>query len=170
MSVFTPCFLYESIWCALGFVLLHFLSKHRKFKGQIALSYGIWYGFGRMIIEGLRTDSLYLGPLRVSQWLSGALVIVCTVLLIYNLVKIKNAKVAETYETMFDDIDDTTVKTVYYEGDGDAAESDGETPVTEADGEAAPTDAPTEAPTEADTADGEAPTENNNDNTKKDDN
>ena len=165
-----PCFLYESIWCALGFVLLHFLSKHRKFKGQIALSYGIWYGFGRMIIEGLRTDSLYLGPLRVSQWLSGALVIVCTVLLIYNLVKIKNAKVAETYETMFDDIDDTTVKTVYYEGDGDAAESDGETPVTEADGEAAPTDAPTEAPTEADTADGEAPAENNNDNTKKDDN
>ena len=165
-----PCFLYESIWCALGFVLLHFLSKHRKFKGQIALSYGIWYGFGRVIIEGLRTDSLYLGPLRVSQWLSGALVIVCTVLLIYNLVKIKNAKVAETYETMFDDIDDTTVKTVYYEGDGDAAESDGETPVTEADGEAAPTDAPTEAPTEADTADGEAPAENNNDNTKKDDN
>lgn len=121
-----PCFLYESIWCILGFVLLHIISKHRKFKGQIALCYGIWYGFGRMIIEGLRTDSLYLGPLRVSQWLSGALVIVCTVLLIVFMTRLKNAKIATTYESMFDDIEDTTVKTVYYEGDDGEVVEDSE--------------------------------------------
>ena len=117
-----PCFLYESLWCILGFVLLHYMSKKRKFKGQIALSYGVWYGFGRMIIEGLRTDSLYLGPLRVSQWLSGALMLACGIALIVMFVRLKNAREALTYETMFDEIDDTTVKTVYYEGDEETLE------------------------------------------------
>lgn len=75
-----PCFLYESVWCLLGFVLLHFYSKRRKFDGEVGLLYLIWYGFGRAIIEGLRTDSLYLGNLRVSQILSilifiGALIV-----------------------------------------------------------------------------------------------
>ncbi len=113
-----PCFLYESLWCILGFVLLHILSNHRKFRGQLALTYGVWYGFGRMIIEGLRTDSLYLGPLRISQWVSGALVLACGITLIVIFTRIKTAKKALTYETMFDDIDNTTVKTVtYYEGD-----------------------------------------------------
>lgn len=120
-----PCFLYESIWCILGFVLLHFLGKKRKFKGQIALSYGVWYGFGRMIIEGLRTDSLYLGPLKVSQWLSGALVLVCAAVLIVMFVRLRNAREALTYKSMFDEIDDTTVKTVhYFEGDGTDEESE----------------------------------------------
>ncbi len=123
-----PCFLYESLWCILGFVLLHFMSKKRKFKGQIALSYGVWYGFGRMIIEGLRTDSLYLGPLKVSQWLSGALMLACGIVLIVMFVRLKNAREALTYETMFDEIDDTTVKTVYYEGDEETSEdTDGQT-------------------------------------------
>ncbi len=112
-----PCFLYESVWCIIGFVLLHILSKKRKFKGQLALTYGVWYGFGRMIIEGWRTDSLYLGPLKVSQWLSGALVLACGIVLIIMFIKLKNDKQALTYESLFDDIDDTTVKTVYYEGD-----------------------------------------------------
>ncbi len=129
-----PCFLYESLWCILGFVLLHILSKRRKFKGQLALTYGVWYGFGRMIIEGLRTDSLYLGPLRVSQWLSGALMLVCGALLIFFFVRLKNAKEALTYEAMFDDIDDTTVKTVYYEGDEESVEeTDSEIAETEDD-------------------------------------
>lgn len=66
-----PCFLYESIWCAIGFVLLHFYSKRRrKFDGDVFLLYLGWYGFGRFFIEGLRTDSLYWGPFRVSQVLS----------------------------------------------------------------------------------------------------
>ena len=65
-----PTFLYESVWNALGFVLLHFASKHRKYDGQIALGYAAWYGLGRAFIEGLRTDSLYWGPFRVSQLLA----------------------------------------------------------------------------------------------------
>lgn len=63
-----PCFLYESFWCLLGFVLLHIISKKwRKFDGQIFLLYMVWYGIGRFFIEGLRTDSLYVGTLRISQ-------------------------------------------------------------------------------------------------------
>lgn len=77
-----PCFLYESLWCIIGFVILHFLSKKRSFDGQIFLSYVAWYGAGRFIIEGLRTDSLMLGRLRVSQVLAGILVITAVVLLI----------------------------------------------------------------------------------------
>jgi phosphatidylglycerol:prolipoprotein diacylglycerol transferase len=66
-----PTFLYESVWNAIGFVLLHFLSKKRKYDGQIALGYAAWYGLGRALIEGLRTDSLYWGSFRVSQLLAG---------------------------------------------------------------------------------------------------
>ncbi len=65
-----PTFLYESVWNAVGFVALHFLSKRRKYDGQIALGYVAWYGLGRAFIEGLRTDSLYWGPIRVSQLLA----------------------------------------------------------------------------------------------------
>ncbi len=65
-----PTFLYESLWNTAGFVLLHFLSKRRKYDGQIALGYAAWYGLGRALIEGLRTDSLYWGPFRVSQVLA----------------------------------------------------------------------------------------------------
>ena len=66
-----PTFLYESVWNAAGFVLLHFLSKKRRYDGQVALGYAAWYGLGRMMIEGLRVDSLYWGPFRVSQVLAG---------------------------------------------------------------------------------------------------
>jgi len=68
-----PTFLYESVWNAVGFVLLHFLSKRRQYDGQIALGYAAWYGLGRTIIEGLRMDSLYWGNFRVSQLLSAVL-------------------------------------------------------------------------------------------------
>ncbi len=76
-----PTFLYESLWNAAGFVLLHFLSKRRKYDGQIALGYLAWYGLGRALIEGLRTDSLYLGPFRVSQLLAAATCAVGVILL-----------------------------------------------------------------------------------------
>lgn len=84
-----PCFLYESLWCLIGFVLLHFFSKkYVKYKGQIFLMYLVWYGFERMIVEGLRTDSLYV-PFsifgytpRVSQVLSAILVVAGIALLI----------------------------------------------------------------------------------------
>lgn len=68
-----PTFLYESLWCALGFVLLNFYFKRRRFDGEIFLLYTAWYGFGRFFIEGLRTDSLVIGAVRVSQVLAAVL-------------------------------------------------------------------------------------------------
>ena len=65
-----PTFLYESIATFLIFIILTILSNKRKFKGQITLVYLITYSFARMIIEGLRTDSLMLGNIRISQLLS----------------------------------------------------------------------------------------------------
>ncbi len=65
-----PTFLYESLWNLAGFVGLHYLSKKRQYDGQIALGYAAWYGLGRCMIEGLRTDSLWWGPFRVSQLLA----------------------------------------------------------------------------------------------------
>ena len=68
-----PTFLYESVWNLIGFVLLHCLSKKRRYDGQTFLQYLAWYGLGRFWIEGLRTDSLYLfgTGIRVSQLLAG---------------------------------------------------------------------------------------------------
>lgn len=65
-----PTFLYESLWNFVGFIGLHFLSRRRKYDGQIALGYAAWYGLGRTFIEGLRSDSLYWGSFRVSQVLA----------------------------------------------------------------------------------------------------
>ncbi len=62
-----PTFLYESLWCLLGLVLVHILSKKAyRFRGQLFSFYVMWYGTGRFFIEMLRTDSLYLGTMRVS--------------------------------------------------------------------------------------------------------
>ncbi len=86
-----PCFLYESLWCLLGFGLIHFYSKHRqRYAGEVFYMYLVWYGFERMIVEGLRTDSLYLPfqiagfDVRVSQVLSGLLFVIGIILLIKN--------------------------------------------------------------------------------------
>ena len=72
-----PTFLYESLWNIIGFVLIMTFYKKKKFNGQMALFYGVWYGFGRFFIEGLRTDSLYLPgtALRVSQLVAGICVV-----------------------------------------------------------------------------------------------
>ncbi len=73
-----PTFLYESLWCFAGFILLLFYYKKRRFNGDIVLLYAIWYGTGRFWIEGLRTDSLLLVPslgLRASQLLAAVTVV-----------------------------------------------------------------------------------------------
>ena len=80
-----PTFLYESLWNAAGFVIIHKLSKNRKFDGQVALYYAIWYGLGRCIIEGLRTDSLWWGPFRVSQLLAAISCLAGLCVLIWQL-------------------------------------------------------------------------------------
>ena len=82
-----PTFLYESAWNAVGFVVLHFLSKRRQYDGQIALGYVAWYGLGRTIIEGLRMDSLYWGPFRVSQLLAAVTCLVAVVILLLQSLK-----------------------------------------------------------------------------------
>lgn len=87
-----PTFLYESLWCLLGVLVLYIITeKARKFSGQTFLCYGIWYGLERTVVEGLRTDSLYIAGtlIRTSQALSMAIVAVCTVLLVVLLIKHK---------------------------------------------------------------------------------
>ena len=80
-----PTFLYESVWNAAGFVILHFLSRRRQYDGQIALGYVAWYGLGRAFIEGLRMDSLYIGSFRVSQLLAAISCIAASGILLWQL-------------------------------------------------------------------------------------
>ena len=84
-----PTFLYESLWNALGFVILHKLSKKRQYDGQVALGYVVWYGLGRAWIEGLRTDSLYIPgtAIRVSQLLAAASCALAVIALVYLSMK-----------------------------------------------------------------------------------
>lgn len=84
-----PCFLYESAWCLLGFVILSFWSKRRKYDGQLFLMYLAWYGAERFIVEGLRTDSLMLGNIRISQALSAIIFITSVILQIMLFLKLK---------------------------------------------------------------------------------
>ena len=81
-----PTFLYESLWNLIGFIILYNHLDHRKFNGQNALMYLGWYGLGRFFIEGLRSDSLWIGKpdegIRVSQLLSLIMVVVAVTLLI----------------------------------------------------------------------------------------
>lgn len=81
-----PTFLYESMWNLAGFLLINWLYKKKKFDGQVFLMYVTWYGFGRMFIEGLRTDSLYIGVFRISQVLGFICFIVGAGLLVYGFV------------------------------------------------------------------------------------
>lgn len=87
-----PTFLYESVWNLVGFIALHFYSKKRKFPGEMALLYVAWYGLGRAWIEGLRTDSLYIGTVRVSQGLAAVSCIVAVALLARGYRRLKVAK------------------------------------------------------------------------------
>ncbi|MCM1528570.1 MAG: prolipoprotein diacylglyceryl transferase [Alistipes sp.] len=84
-----PCFLYESLWCILGFVLLSTWSKRRKYDGQIFLMYLAWYGAERFMVEGLRADSLMIGSIRVSQALSAVIFIASVIILIVMGFKVK---------------------------------------------------------------------------------
>ena len=85
-----PCFLYESLWCLLGFVLLAiFAKKIRRYDGQIFLIYICWYGAERAVVESLRTDSLVIGNVRVSQILAITCVVISIILQIAIGTKVK---------------------------------------------------------------------------------
>jgi phosphatidylglycerol:prolipoprotein diacylglycerol transferase len=72
-----PTFLYESVWNVVGFIIIMVLRRKPRFlkQGEIFSFYLVWYGCGRFVIEGMRTDSLMFFGLRVSQWLSIILVL-----------------------------------------------------------------------------------------------
>ena len=143
-----PTFLYESVWNAIGLLLLHFYSKRRKFDGQIFLMYLGWYGLGRMFIEGLRTDSLYVGSsnLRVSQLLAGICFLAVVIFLVYDKIfrehdprdlyvnQVAQRKAEEAVAAAEDAVSETEEEAEAVE----AAEAAGETAGTEA--EAAPED------------------------------
>ena len=144
-----PTFLYESVWNAIGLLILHFYSKRRKFDGQIFLMYLGWYGLGRMFIEGLRTDSLYVGSsnLRVSQLLAGICFLAVVIFLVYDKIfrehdprdlyvnQVAQRKAAEAAAAAEDAVSETEEEAETVE----AVEAAGETTGTEA--EAAPEDA-----------------------------
>ncbi|MBE6535316.1 MAG: prolipoprotein diacylglyceryl transferase [Ruminococcaceae bacterium] len=97
-----PTFFYESLWNVIGFVLINLVYKKKKFDGQIVLMYLAWYGFGRMLIEGLRTDSLYIGVFRISQVVGFICFVGATAALIVFLVRARRARItAGAYEAAF---------------------------------------------------------------------
>ena len=99
-----PTFLYESLWNVIGFVILNALYKRKKYDGQVVYFYIAWYGLGRMLIEGLRTDSLMLGSIRVSQLLAALLLVAATALMIFVHVR-KKRTAEEKFDSIFAQID-----------------------------------------------------------------
>ncbi len=90
IEYYHPTFLYECVWNLIGFALINLFYKRKKFDGQIALMYFTWYGFGRMFIEGFRTDSLYIPgtTLRISQCLGLACFVVgLTLLVVFTFIR-----------------------------------------------------------------------------------
>lgn len=89
-----PTFLYESLWCLLGVLVLWlFYKKFKKFDGEVALAYCAWYGFERMFVEGLRTDSLILfANIRISQVVAAVTFVTAVVLIIVFRIKSKRGK------------------------------------------------------------------------------
>ena len=87
-----PAFLYESCVTFICFLILAYLSKNRKYKGQITLFYLVIYSFARMLIEGIRTDSLMFYNLRISQILSLAIFIIFGIILAWKEIKCRNQK------------------------------------------------------------------------------
>lgn len=103
MIYYHPTFLYESLWNLVGFVLINLLYKKKKFDGQVMLMYLAWYGFGRMFVEGLRTDSLYIGVFRISQVVGFLCFVICTTLLVYFLFKSRRGEMdKEEYVSVYE--------------------------------------------------------------------
>lgn len=93
-----PTFLYESLWCLLGFIVLLFVKHFKYLKlGQLTCVYMIWYGIGRVLIEGLRTDSLMIGSIKMAQLVSISMIVIGLVLIfIYN----KGSKFKNLYKNI----------------------------------------------------------------------
>lgn len=92
-----PTFLYESLWCFAGYLLIQLYFDRRKFKGEVACLYMIWYGIGRFFIEGLRTDSLEIvAGLRTSQLVAILSILAGAAIIVYNRCGFKRKKPSES--------------------------------------------------------------------------
>ncbi|MDR1496177.1 MAG: prolipoprotein diacylglyceryl transferase [Clostridiales Family XIII bacterium] len=114
-----PTFLYESLWCLFLFLLLRYVDNRRRFVGQTFLLYCILYSAERFIVEGLRTDSLMLGPLKQAQVLSAAVIAVAFVAYYCLWNKFRYSGEPPEYERYAD-------ASVDEEGDDEAGSDDGE--------------------------------------------
>ena len=94
-----PTFLYESVWNLIGVaILLLWLFPRRSYDGQITLGYTAWYGLGRFFVEGLRTDSLMWGSVRVSQALGGVLFLIGAGLMLFFFLQSRKPMTLEYIE------------------------------------------------------------------------
>ncbi len=154
-----PTFLYESLWNLIGFIFLDWYSKkHRRYDGQIFAMYVAWYGFGRMIIEGLRSDSLYIGSsdIRVSQMVALFSCFVALIVLIIN----RLSRVHRPEEMYVNRVADAAEEEMEMEEnfyDDDESEEDDAVGFSDDDGDGG-TDGPDDAP-----EDGNTEEENKND-------
>lgn len=90
LSYVHPTFLYESLWNLIGFIIISFIYRKKKFDGQIFFCYIAWYGLGRGFIEMLRTDSLYVAGLKLSVVVGFASCIIAIILLVLRAKKSKS--------------------------------------------------------------------------------
>ena len=89
-SYYTPTFLYESIWCLIGFIIMIILRRKKFMKvGYLTSFYLVWYGVERFFVEGLRTDSLMFFSLRIAQLVSLVMIVIGIVIFTYSLKKSK---------------------------------------------------------------------------------
>lgn len=92
---YQPTFLYESLWCLIGFFLILIIRRFRYIKvGQITSFYLVWYGIGRFIIESMRTDSLMFFGLKQAQIISVFMVVIGIIIFV---VKNKGSKLDNRY-------------------------------------------------------------------------
>lgn len=94
---YMPTFLFESIWCLVGFVVLLFFRRWKYNKiGMVTALYLIWYGIGRFFIESFRTDSLMLSSLKMAQIVSIIMIIIGVIIFI---LKIRGSKFNNLYNS-----------------------------------------------------------------------
>ncbi len=93
-----PTFLYECVWYIIGFIIITSLYKKKRFNGMVALEYLAWNGFGRMFVEGLRTDSLYIGSLRISQLLGLLMFLFGTAFIILGVIAARKGKLKRPFD------------------------------------------------------------------------
>ena len=91
-NYYIPTFLYESLWCTIGFIILLIIRRLNNIKQGIPSSfYLIWYGIGRFMIEGMRTDSLMLGSIKMAQLISILMILIGIIMFMYfNFSKFNN--------------------------------------------------------------------------------